>query len=133
MENTVKVTKMDVLNALEQVMENYDGEITGDVTVEDIMHYIDVTKASLEKKKEAAAARAAEKKAEGDALRARVEEALTDEFQTGCAILKAVATEGEELSQAMITARLTQLVNAGVAVKEQTKVGDRKVMSYKLA
>lgn len=132
MENTVKVTKMDVLNALEQIMENYDGEIPGAVTIEDIMHYFDVTKASLEKKKEAAAARAAEKKAEGDALRARVEDVLTDEFQTGAAILKAVAEEGEELSQAMITARLTQLVNAGVAIKEQTKVGDRKVMSYKL-
>ena len=36
----------------------------------------------------------------------------------------------EDITKSKVTARLAQLVRAGLAQKEQIKVGDRKVMGY---
>lgn len=89
----------------------------------------------LEAKAAKAKSKAAEKRAEGDALRATVLGCLTDEAQTIDEITAAVveATGDTEITKAKVTARLTQLVNADQAVKEQAKVETRKIMTYKLA
>lgn len=89
----------------------------------------------LEAKAAKAKSKAAEKRAEGDALRATVLECLANDAQTIDEITAAVveATGDTEITKAKVTARLTQLVNAGQAVKEQAKIDTRKVMVYSLA
>ena len=72
--------------------------------------------------------RAAEKKAEGDALREAVAAVLTDEYQTIAAI--AAQVEGDDITPAKVTARLTQLVKADLAHKTKVKDGERTVNGY---
>jgi predicted transcriptional regulator len=57
---------------------------------------------------------------------------LTDEYQSAEAIAEQI--DDPEVTKAKVVARLTQLVKAGVADKEQVKAEDgRKIMNYKLA
>ena len=65
-----------------------------------------------------------------DTLKDTVASLLTDEFQTAEAIVDAIGDE--EVSKAKVVNRLSKLIADGIAVKEQTKVGDRKVVCYKL-
>lgn len=132
---TVKVTKKDVLNAINILVagEKDEAVLVEDslVTVADVKAYVATTLAQLEKKAETAAAKAAAKKAAGDELRAAVEAVLTDELQTNAEILAQI--EGEDLTPNKITARLTQLVKAGIATKEKIKVDGKEKMAYRLA
>lgn len=94
--------------------------------------------AALVAKAAKAKERAEAKKAEADALEAAVASALTDEFQTGDAVFAAVDGDDEDWATlGKVRNRLSKLVKAGVAVKEQVEVKDgektRKVMGYKLA
>lgn len=139
MEKT-KITKAMVLEVIRTAAEN--GSISGEVTVndkvvtitsEDVINYVDKTVEQLNAKAAKAKERAAEKRAEGDALRNAVQAVLTDAPQTIDDIAGQVEIEDVEVTKAKVTARLTQLIKAGIAVKEQAKVGDRKVMTYKLA
>lgn len=130
MANTVKTTKKDILNAIATVItEDFNVQV-GDVTVtaEDVTAYIEKTIAQLDAKNEKAKERAAEKKVEGDELRAKIEAVLTDEFQTGNQITTAIGDE--EVTKAMVSARLAQLVKAGKAHKTQIKVDNRKIVAY---
>ena len=68
----------------------------------------------------------------GDELREVVLSVLTDEFQSIDAITAQI--EGEDVTKAKVTARLTQLVTAEKAVKDTIKGEDgRKTVHYKLA
>jgi DNA-binding Lrp family transcriptional regulator len=138
MEKT-KITKAMVLEVIRAAAEN--GSISGEVTVndkviaitgEDVINYVDKTVEQLNAKAAKAKERAAEKRAEGDALRNAVQAVLTDAPQTIDDIAGQVEVENVEITKAKVTARLTQLIKAGIATKEQAKVGDRKVMTYKL-
>jgi hypothetical protein len=138
MEKT-KITKAMVLEVIRAAAEN--GSISGEVTVndkvvaitsEDVINYVDKTVEQLNAKAAKAKERAAEKRAEGDALRNAVQAVLTDVPQTIDDIAGQVEVENVEITKAKVTARLTQLIKAGIATKEQAKVGDRKVMTYKL-
>lgn len=127
---TVKVTKKDVLSAIATVItEDFNvqvGEVT--VTAEDVNDYIAKTIDQLNAKNEKARERAAEKKADGDELRAKIEALLTEDFQTGDEITAAL--NDPEITKAKVTARLTQLVKAGKAFKTTVKVDNRKIMAY---
>lgn len=138
MEKT-KITKAMVLEVIRTAAEN--GSISGEVTVndkviaitsEDVINYVDKTVEQLNAKAAKAKERAAEKRAEGDVLRNAVQAVLTDAPQTIDDIAGQVEVENVEITKAKVTARLTQLIKAGIATKEQAKVGDRKVMTYKL-
>lgn len=98
---------------------------------EDMITFIDEQVAQLAAKAEKAKERAAAKKAEGDELRAVVKSVLTDEAQTIDQIVAQI--EGEDVTKAKVTARLSQLVKTGEAAKDMAKVGDRKLTVYKLA
>lgn len=92
--------------------------------------------AALERKAATAKAKAAEKKVAGDELRDRVQALLTDEFQTIAEVTAALADE--DVSANKVAYRLNALVDAGIAVKEDTKVagsdGKNKVVkAFKLA
>ena len=134
MADSIKVTKKMVLEALRNVVVNVDLDFGDVVTSGDVLNYIDTSIDQITAKAEKARVRAEKNKADGDALREVVKDALTDEPQTADAITAAVqATEGnEEVTKGKVVARLTQLINSGVAHKEPAKVDDRKVMVYAL-
>ena len=131
MTNTVKVTKKDVLSAIATIITDDFKVQVGDVTVtaEDVNAYIEKTIDQLNAKNEKAKERAAEKKADGDELRAKIEAILTDEYQTGDQITAAIGDP--EVTKAKVTARLTQLCKADKAHKTQVKTEDgRKIVAY---
>ena len=124
-----KMTKRDYFNAISNAiasMESVDG-----VAVADVQAFIDARIAELDKKAESAKKSAVKKRAAGDELRAQVEAVLTAELQTIDAITSQI--EGEEITRAKVQARLSQLVKAGVAIKDDVEDGKRKVKGYRLA
>ena len=121
----VKMTKTMWFEEIKAVVEASDVE-----NKEEMLAFIDAQVEQLAKKAEKAKERAATKKVEGDELREVVKSVLTEELQSIDDIVAQIA--GEDVTKAKVTARLTQLVKAEVADKEQMKVGDRKVMGYKL-
>lgn len=122
----VKMTKAMWYDEIRTVVEASEAE-----NKDEMLAFIDRQVELLAEKAEKAKARAAAKKTEGDELREVVKSVLTDELQTIDDI--AAQIEGEDITKAKITARLTQLVKAEMAVKEQVTVDKRRVMGYKLA
>ena len=125
MENK-KLTKKDYYGMLKEIV------LTSDVdNKEELEAFIDRQVEIIDNKAEKAKERAAEKKAEGDELRAAIKSVLTEDYQSADDILAQL--EGEDLSKAKIIARLTQLVNNGDAEKVQAKAEDgKKFMTYRL-
>lgn len=129
MANTeIKVTKAMVLEAVKALV--IGEEIETAVTNEDIVAYCDTTLAQLAAKADKAKDKAAEKRAEGDALRAKVEAVLTNEFQNADEITAKV--DEADITRQKVIARLTALVNAGVAEKDVVKVEKTKKTVYRL-
>lgn len=124
-----KLTKKDFYAAIRGMVEGI--EMVGDIPADEVLAFIDKTVEQIDAKAAKAKEKAAEKKTEGDELRAAVEAILTDELQTIDAI--AAQVEGEDVTKSKVTARLTQLVKADIARKEQVKdESGRKVMAYAL-
>ena len=124
-----KLTKKDFYAAIRDMVEGI--EMVGDIPADEVLAFIDKTVEQIDAKAAKAKEKAAEKKTEGDELRAAVEAILTDELQTIDAITAQV--EGEDVTKSKVTARLTQLVKADIARKEQVKdESGRKVMAYAL-
>ena len=121
----VKMTKAMWLEEIKGVVEAADYE-NKEGAIEFINKQIETLAAKAEKAKE----KAAKAKAEGDELRAIVEVILTADAQPIDDIVAQI--EIEDVTKAKVTARLTALVNAGIAKKEPVKVGSRKVMAYSL-
>lgn len=124
-----KITKKQVFEALIGVVTGMDK--VGDIDAETVITILETAVAQIDAKATKAKEKAAEKKTAGDALRAEIEALLTDEFQTADAITEQVTAE--DVTKSKVVSRLSQLVAAGVAVKEQVKVDDRKLMAYKVA
>lgn len=128
-----KITKAMVLSAIEGYFTKMDEtqEING-VTVADIVEYAVKTQEQLTAKAKKAKEKQAEKKTAGDELRNIVQAALTDEYQVIADITAQV--DVEDITTSKVTARLSQLVKAGIAEKEDVKTADgRKVKGYRLA
>ena len=123
-----KITKKQVFEALIGAVTGMDK--VGDIDTETVIATLETAVAQIDAKAAKAKERAAEKKTAGDALRAEIEALLTDEFQTADAITEQVTAE--DVTKSKVVSRLSQLVAAGVAAKEQIKVDDRKLMGYKL-
>lgn len=122
-----KMTKVEYYGVLRAFVE-------GSGTIEDtddMLAFIDTQVAQIEAKAVKAKERAASRRAEGDELRDAVQAVLTSEYQTLDDIVPQI--EGEDISRAKISARMTQLVRLGVAEKEPVKGADgRKAMAYRL-
>lgn len=122
-----KLTKKDYYEILKGIVTGSNVE-----KGEDLIAFIDKQIEQLDNKAIKAKEKAAEKKAEGDELRAIVLSVLTPDFQTIEDIVAQI--EGEDITKAKIVARLTQLVKNGEAKKEQTKNAEnKKVMTYAIA
>lgn len=109
-----KITKKDFYKMLGDIVATSESEIKDELTA-----FIEKEIASIESKAEKAKEKAAEKKANGDELREVVQSVLTEEYQTIDAIVSQI--EGEDITKAKITARLTSLVKAGIATKTDVK------------
>ena len=121
-----KTTKRDYYEMLKEIVLNANVE-----GATELVEFIDKQVSLIDSKAEKAKARNAEKKANGDELREAVQNVLTDEFQTIDAIVSQI--EGEEVTKAKITARLTSLVKNGIAEKTDVKDDEgRKLKAYKL-
>ena len=127
MSEVKKVTKKENYEMLMEIVENSNSEMKAE-----LVDFITKQIESIDVKAAKAKEKAAEKRAEGDELRAAVKAVLTEELQTAETILSQI--EGEELTKAKIVARLTQLVKNGEASKEEVKTEEgKKIMAYKLA
>ena len=125
-----KITKKEYYAMLKEIVEE-SKDIETEISKEELLEFINKQVASIETKAEKAKEKAAEKKANGDELREVVQNVLTDEFQTIDAIVSQI--EGEEITKAKITARLTSLVKNGIAEKTDVKDDEgRKLKAYKL-
>ena len=122
----VKMTKKDYFAQIKAIVAGADVE-----GKDELIAFVNKQVEMLDAKAAKAKERAANKKAEGDELREVIATVLTDEFQTADEITAQV--EGEDITKAKVVARLTQLVKARIAVKEQIKVDSAKKMAYKLA
>lgn len=122
----VKITKAQMFGMIKEVVEASDV-----AEKEDMVAFLDKQVELLASKAEKARAKAAEKKVEGDALRDAVEAVLTETPQTIAEITAQI--EGEDVTVHKVTARLTQLVKAGIVVKEAVKIEKSKKMAYRLA
>lgn len=126
-----KLTKRNVYEALLKMVETGTLEITED----ELKTFCENEIALLDKKAEKAKERAATKRAEGDALTDAVRAALTGEFEPIADI--AARIDGEDVTVSKVSYRLTQLVKAGEAEKEQITIPAtegqkaRKIMGYK--
>ena len=116
-----KLTKSMKYGMIREILVNANAD-------PELIDLCDAEIAAIANKAVKAKARAAEKAAEGDELRAAVEAVLTSDPQTAEDILNQI--EGEDLTKAKIVARLTQLIKAGKASKAPLTVNGRKVMAY---
>ena len=125
-----KITKREKFEMLKEIIR---GDVNVEMTVEqaELIDFLDAQIVAIDTKAEKAKARNAVKKANGDELRDVVQSVLTNELQTIDAIVAQI--EGEEVTKAKITARLTSLVKNGIAEKEDVKDEEgRKLKAYKL-
>jgi hypothetical protein len=132
MENT-KVTKRDMYEAIIETMKT--GECA--YPAEDVVAFCENEIELLDKKAVKAKERAAAKHAEGDALADLVASALTSDYQVIADITAAVADKDPDATVSKVTYRLSQLVKAGVAEKQEVTISGgegtkaRKVQAYR--
>jgi len=128
MENTVKKTKVMYFTELrEMVMDVVKDEEKQD----ELVAFIDKQIETLEKRKEAAATRAAKKKEESDALTEEILGMIGEDLVTVDEIV--VAINREDVTRNKVVARLGKLFKNGAIVKEAVKVDGNQRMAYKLA
>ena len=129
--DTVKITKRDRFESIKALCDVCDAE---GFDLEGIKAFCDAEIASMAKRAAKAKERAAEKRAE-DPLLDLVFDALGDELATRAEITERV--DDAEATVAKVGYRLTALVKAGKAVKEEVSVvgedgKSKKVAAYKL-
>ena len=124
----VKVTQKELFGQVIAIVEGAD--VDAAVKAE-LVEFLNKKVAQIDAKAAKAKEKAAEAKVKGDELRDIVAGVLTAEYQTIDAILAQV--DYPEVTKAKVTARLTQLVKAGVAVKDTVAVDSRKLTAYAVA
>ena len=128
-----KMTKRDVYEALLKMVETG----TLEITEAELKTFCENEIALLDKKAVKAKERAAQKRAEGDELTDTVRAAMSTETFEPIADI-AARIEGDDVTVAKVSYRLTTLVKNGEAVKEQITIPGaegqkaRKIMAYKL-
>ena len=135
-----KITKREMFEAIKGLAESgalHMADFNEAISDSAVIAFCNNEIALLDKKAEKAKENAAKKKAEGDELTDAVLSALNEDFATIAEITSWI--EGEDVTQAKVSYRLTQLCKAGKAVKEQITVDggegkkSRKVMGYRIA
>lgn len=125
MTNSKKITKRENLGTLLDIVDKIEAEgivfENEDMTCDTLREFINREIKLLDNKAAAAAKRAQAKREDGDALRAHIIDLMsTEDFMTIKEIVKAIGDE--DVSDQMVTARLTQAVRAGLVEKEVKSV-----------
>ena len=120
------MTKREAYEVISSVFSGIDHE-----SKEDVLNLCEKEIAALDHKNEMAKKRAAEKRAQGDALRATIEGLLSDEPKTVNDILAEL--NDDSITPAKVVSRMTQLVKAEKANKETVKADGRKLVAYTIA
>ena len=123
-EKIVKVTKAERYAEIKAILMEQGSDA-------ELIEFIDAQVEALAKKAEKAKERAAQKAAEGDELRATIEGLMTSEWQSADAIVAAIGDE--DITKGKVVARVSQLVKLGTVEKAEQKIGEKRVMCYKLA
>ena len=129
-----KITKREMYEAIRETFETGSCKFSADV----VMAFCDKEIAALDTKAVKAKERAATKKAEADVLMGQVQAALTGDYQTIADIAAAVADVNPDATTSKVQYRLTKLVEAGVAEKEDVTIpgGEgvkaRKVKAFRI-
>ena len=97
----------------------------------ELVEFIDKQLETLDKRKVAAAERAAKKKEESDAMTDAILGQIGEDLITVDEIVAAI--DDENVTRNKITARRGKLVKAGSLVKETVKVNGNKRMAYRIA
>lgn len=121
-----KMTKKMMYEVLVQFAET--GTLT--ITADELKAFAEKEIAALDRKADRAKAKAAEKRAAADPIIDAVKATLTAEYQTLADI--AAQIDIEDVSVAKVQSRMTKLVDAGVAVREDIKIDiDGKAVARK--
>lgn len=123
-EKIVKVTKAERYAEIKAILMEQGSDA-------ELIEFVDAQVEALAKKAEKAKERAAQKAAEGDELRATIEGLMTSEWQSADAIVAAIGDE--DITKGKVVARVSQLVKLGTVEKAEQKIGEKRVMCYKLA
>ena len=97
----------------------------------ELVEFIDKQLETLDKRKVAAAERAAKKREESDAMTDAILGQIGEDLTTVDEIVAAI--DDENVTRNKVTARLGKLVKAGSIVKETVKVNGNKRMAYRIA
>lgn len=124
------MTKREKFERVMNFVTGTDISFTDDERQE-MLEWCDKEIAALNAKNEKAKERAAEKRAEGDALRAKVAAVITNEPKTVNDILAELGDE--TLTPAKVVARTKQLVAEGKVTRNYIKADGRKLTAYVLA
>lgn len=128
-----KVSKKVIYQAIIDTMNTGECTMDPQVIIDMCQNEIDM----LERRYDKARERAAEKKAANDELTTRIENLLTDNYQTVADIVNQL--NDENISQQKVVYRLSALAKANIAEKSEVKVPGcegskaRTVVAYKLA
>lgn len=121
------MTKREMYEVIGKVFETGNIDLAYE-NKDDIMAMCVKEIAALDHKNESAKKRAAEKRAKGDELRARVEAVITDEPKTINQILEDLGDSS--LTPAKVTARTRQLFDEGRISRGFVKVNGSKLTTY---
>ena len=128
MDNTMKKTKAMYFAELREMVL---AAVEDEAQQAELVEFIDKQMETLDKRKAAAADRAAKKRAESDALTDEIFALIGNEPMTVDEIV--LALDNEDVTRNKVTARLGKLVKAGSIVKETVKVEGNKRMAYRTA
>lgn len=120
-----KITKKEYFENILQIINTIDADNKNDL-IDFINHEIELIESKAAKAKE----RAEKNKQQSDELTVKIESKLSADWQTSDDITTAI--NEEDVTRSKVIARLSQLVKNGKVEKQQGKIENRKVMTYRL-
>lgn len=120
-----KITKKEYFENILQIINTIDADNKNDL-IDFINHEIELIESKAAKAKE----RAEKNKQQSDELTVKIENKLSADWQTSDDITTAI--NEEDVTRSKVIARLSQLVKNGKVEKQQGKIENRKVMTYRL-